>query len=306
MTGRVCILGGSGFIGQATTDALIADRHEVRIVSRSASNSENGSATVEWRVCDYTDVSNLVTAMQGADTLVNLAGSATPARAEIDRVSEFAELQIVQNILDAALRCDVKRLVHISSGGTVYGEALQPLINEDHPTHPLSVHGVIKLASEALVRAFARSHDIKATVLRVANAYGSRQNTTRGQGLVGVLLRAARSGETITIFGDGSAVRDYVHVDDVASAIIAALASSTDAGVYNVGTGVGHSVRKVIAAIEALTGRTIRVEWGPARRSDVLHNILDISRITAATGWSPCRRFTDSVRQMLDQTASTG
>lgn len=306
MSGRVCILGGSGFIGRATTDALLARRSNVRVISRNAANAQDCIAAIEWRACDYASVDSLATAMQETDTLVNLAGSATPARAEIDRASEFMELQTVQNILDAAQRAGVRRLLHVSSGGTVYGEALQPLINEDHPTRPLSVHGVVKLAAEGLVSAFARSHDMPATVLRVANAYGLRQNTTRGQGLIGVLLRAARSGQTITIFGDGSAVRDYVHVDDVADAIVAALDPGAAPGIYNVGTGHGHSVRDVIATIETLAGRAINVEWRPARHSDVLHNVLDISRITALLGWSPRREFGNSLRQMLGpSTAAT-
>lgn len=301
VSGRVCILGGSGFIGQATTDALHSRNQAIRVVSRHAARPADCGDTIEWRCADYASVDDLALAMQGADTVVNLAGSATPARAEVDRVSEFMELQTVQNILDAAQRSGVRHLVHVSSGGTVYGEAQQALISEDHATRPLSVHGVIKLAAEGLVSAFARNHGMQATVLRVANAYGSRQNTTRGQGLVGVLLRAVRSGETIAIFGDGSAVRDYVHVDDVADAIIAALDAGAASGLYNVGTGSGHSVREVITMTETLAGRTINIEWRPARGSDVLRNVLDVSRIRETLGWSPRRNFADGLRQMLDQ-----
>lgn len=303
--GRVCILGGSGFIGQATIHALLRRNESMRIVSRHAAPLQVQTMPVEWNQCDYGSTDSLVAAIQGCDSLIHLAGSASPARAEADPVSEHAELNTTQMILDAAQRADVRHLVYVSSGGTVYGEAQQPRISEDHPTHPVSVHGVVKLAVERLINAFAPAHGLHHAILRVGNAYGEHQNTTRGQGLIGVLLRAVVTGERVTIFGDGSAVRDYVHVDDIAAAIVAALDHHGDASTFNVGTGMGHSVRDVISLVETLTSHRVNVEWQTARRSDVQHNVLDISRITQLLNWKPARSLEENLRKMVADRAKT-
>ena len=295
----VCILGGGGFIGHALQQALTAAGVPVRMVSRQHGVARSVPGAVEWRRCDYTQQHSLIAAMAGCAGVVHLAGGASPVRAEADPATEFDEVDITRKVLVAARQCAVRTLIYVSSGGAVYGQAQTPRINETHPLQPISVYGRVKCAIEALIS--AETCATRNVILRVGNAFGAEQRGSNGQGLIAVLMQAALSPQPqpVIIYGDGSTVRDYVHVDDVAQAIRAALDNDAVDGVFNVGSGVGHSVREVIAAVQALTGREIDIEWRPARASDVQCSVLDSGRITRLLNWAPAGSFAQRLAQTL-------
>lgn len=297
---RICVLGGSGFIGKAVVSCLRSHGHIARVVSRSR-RAHDAAPDVEWLTGHYDDVAALRNLVAGCDAVVNLAGSATPVRATQDPEAELGELAVAIRVADAVRANGCARLIHVSSGGTVYGETQCAAISEDHPTVPIGVHGALKLAVEGLIRARLTGGVTQLVILRVANAFGPHQDPFRGQGLVGVLLRASLDGQPVAIHGDGNATRDYVHVDDVARAIVlAATAECPASPVYNIGSGVARSVRDVIAIVEEVTGQRLAISWQPPRVSDVVHNVLDISRARNELDWEPARSLHSHVQQVFD------
>jgi UDP-glucose 4-epimerase len=176
---------------------------------------------------------------------------------------------------------------YLSSGGAVYGELDGRRADEASPCRPLSAYGISKLAAENYVAMYAHRYDMPARIVRVANAYGPGQRVGRGQGLIATLVDAAATGRPAQVYGDGTHVRDYVHVDDVADAVVALTRTDLGPLVVNVGTGVGHSIRDVVRVVEQTSGRAIPLRYLPGRGFDVSHNVLDVSTLRNLIDWTP-------------------
>jgi UDP-glucose 4-epimerase len=184
----------------------------------------------------------------------------------------------------------VRRVVYVSSGGTVYGRAARLPVAEDDLTDPLCAYGVSKLAVEKYVALFHHLYGLEYCILRPGNAYGPGQDPARGQSAPTVFAHRVLAGEPVVIWGDGRAVRDYLHVDDMVEAVARVLAyQPLPAGprVFNVGTGRGTSLAELVALCGKVLGKTPRVEYTPGRALDVPANVLDPRRLSQITGWTP-------------------
>lgn len=222
----------------------------------------------------------------GAGTVFWLASGITPAVAETspgrvraDREAFAAFLSQVRDLQRPP------RVVLLSSGGTVYDPAADPPYGESAPTRPRTAYGRAKLALEATL---ADAGLPEAVTLRVANVYGPGQPAVSGQGVVGYWLRAAAHGEPLTVYGDPAATRDYVHVDDVAAALLAVHRAPAGAlpPVLNVGSGVPTSLRTLAGAVrDAVGDPDLRVEQRPARGFDRTHTWLDVELAARTLGW---------------------
>src|ERR1019366_827832 len=148
-------------------------------------------------------------------------------------------------------------------------------------------YGVTKLAAERYVLMAARQREVPVRVLRVANAIGATQMSRTGQGVIAALLHGAQSGSSVQLFGDGSSVRDYVDVADVAKACVALSSLESAELVVNVGTGVGHRLDAVVQLVEDVTGETIKVDRAPSRTTDVREITLDVARLKGLVDWRP-------------------
>jgi len=182
------------------------------------------------------------------------------------------------------------KLVLVSSGGTVYGEAVATPIDEQHPTKPISPYGVSKLTLENYAYLYAVTHGLKFVCVRPANAYGEGQRPFIGQGFISTAMAAAMRGQPVKIFGSTGTVRDYLHVSDLAAGIAHALDKGTLSTIYNIGSGVGLSNMDIVDAISPLLhemGCVLKIEHMPERIFDVKVNILDASRLRSHTGWEP-------------------
>jgi UDP-glucose 4-epimerase len=184
----------------------------------------------------------------------------------------------------------VRRLVIVSSGGTVYGAASVLPIPEDHPTNPISPYGITKLTIDSYARMFHATTDLPVLIARPANAYGEAQRTGVGQGFMAAAIDAIQRGREVEIYGLEGTIRDYIHVRDVASGILAVLQRGTVGNLYNLGTGIGASNLDLIRLLQGLAdadGFSVRVSHLPERRFDVAANVLDSRKLSDATGWSP-------------------
>jgi UDP-glucose 4-epimerase len=179
-----------------------------------------------------------------------------------------------------------KRVLFLSSGGAVYGVPRSLPIPEDHPTDPISPYGVGKLAAEKYLGYCAAVHGFWPVIIRPANPYGPNQGKVGQLGAVWTFLQMIREGRTATLFGDGSAIRDFVHVDDLCALMLAALDRNAQ-GIFNCGGGEGVTLAGLIAVIERATGRSLAVEYKPARAFDPPAVVLDIARARNELEWSP-------------------
>nr|WP_323690107.1 NAD-dependent epimerase/dehydratase family protein [Rhizobium sp. AN95] len=186
------------------------------------------------------------------------------------------------------MKSGVKRIVFISSGGTVYGVPKTIPISEEHSTYPTSSYGITKLAIEKYLDLYRSLHGLEYVTLRLANPYGVGQRLDAQQGAIAVFLARALRGEEISIWGDGSVIRDYIYVDDAIDAMVRSVDVNIQGGcVVNIGAGVGYSINEILSAIEKVTGRRTNKKYVEGRTYDVPANVLDISAAARLLGWTP-------------------
>ena len=303
--GGLCLVtGGGGFLGRHVVRRLLADGARVRVLDRiarppGAEAAPDGAGGVDWIAGDLADPAALARALEGVSDVVHLACTTVPKTSEADPAGDAStNVGGTVALLAACSARGVRRFVLSSSGGTVYGVARQLPIPETHPTEPVSAHGAMKLAQEAYAGLFRRVRGLGVVILRVGNAYGPGQDPTRPQGIVGVFLDRIRKGVPVRLEGGGEAVRDFVHVEDVASAFALACRAPLRDTIFNIGTGRGATVREVLAHLERETGRRARIEVVPANPFDVPASILDAARAREQLGWRPAIRLEEGLARL--------
>ena len=301
---RIVLLGGGGFIGSAVTDRLLHGGHEVRVFERPrvAPYREFGkSERIEWLTGDMQSASDLTLAIDGMEAVLHLVSSTLPKNSNEDVLFDVqSNLVATLQLLNAMVASRVRRIVFISSGGTVYGEPKYLPIDEAHPTNPLVSYGIIKLAIEKYLLLYERMHGIKATILRVSNAYGERQRVETAQGAVSVFLHRALRGMPIEIWGDGSATRDYIFVSDVADAFSRALQYEGDANILNISSGSGVSLNDLVGMLEEAIGRRIERHYRTGRPFDVPVSILSNQLARRELGWEPKVHLAEGIMLTAD------
>jgi UDP-glucose 4-epimerase len=294
---KVLVAGGTGFVGSHIVKALAAAGHEVRSLARRPPSVDR-SPGVEYRVGDLGNVGDVAAAMDGVGGAVFAVTTTTPGSASRDAAFD-ASTNLISGIHFAqeAMHAGVGRTVMISSGGTVYGIPTSLPIAETHPTEPISSYGVTKLAVEKYLALYAHDAGARVTILRAGNAVGEGQLPGTGQGAPAAFLAALLRETPIELWGDGSVVRDYVYAGDIAAACVRALTADQEepALVLNIGSGQGHSLLELVAACEAVTGRTATLDRSPGRALDVPEIVLDIGRARERLAWAPTTSLEDGL-----------
>lgn len=299
---RCLVLGGGGFLGGHLVEALQEKRLRVRVFDRVPRRTTPAriDADTEWYEGDFGNRGDVAAALKDCDVAFHLVATTLPRSSNEDPVHDLeSNLLPTVRFLAAAIECGVKKVVFASSGGTVYGIPQTVPIAESHPTQPLCSYGIHKLAIEQYLHLYHSLHGLGYCVLRLANPFGERQRSDASQGAVAVFLDQALRGEEVTVWGDGCAVRDYVYVGDVARAFCLAATHPSATGVFNVGSGTGHSVNELLAAIESLLGRAVPRRYSHGRAFDVPVNVLDIGRADKVLGWRPRLTFRDALARTL-------
>jgi UDP-glucose 4-epimerase len=291
-TSRCLVLGGAGFIGSHVVDALVEKGHDVSLFDlprRNKSNVSHHLDRIKIIEGDFTNEADLRRAVPGMDCIYHMVGTTLPQSSNDNPVYDVESNVIgTLRLLRLAVKVGVKKVVFISSGGTVYGLPEKTPIPETHPTSPLCSYGITKLAIEKYLHLFHHLYGLDYVVLRVSNCYGERQQSAGAQqGVVSVFMNLLRRDKPITIWGDGSVVRDFVYVKDVARAFLLALTSTSQHKIFNVGSGAGTSLNQLLPLIQKVTGKTPCVNYTPGRPVDVPVNVLDITRIRNELIWSP-------------------
>ena len=198
-------------------------------------------------------------------------------------------------ILEEATRAKVQEFALFSSGGAVYGENSNAAASEDDPKHPVSPYGILKLTMEQYLAMTAASRGFRHLCLRPSNPYGPGQNINGAQGLVAVSMARIARGQTVAMLGEGTAIKDYVFIDDFVGAVIGLLNEGRTSGTFNIGSGQGRSVREVVDLVAKTVGKNPIIEHRPMRKGDVQRNVLSIDAIKSLTGWTPTTSFEEGL-----------
>ncbi len=301
---KVTVLGGGGFIGSAIIDRLLGEGHSIRVFERpriEPYRAFTDSERVEWINGDLMSVHDIREAVRGVDAVMHLVSTTLPKSSNDDPIYDvqsnlIASLQLLQVMVEE----QVRRVVFISSGGTVYGQPQYLPIDERHPTEPMVSYGITKLAIEKFMVMFQHLHGLKPVILRVTNPYGERQRVETAQGAVGVFLDRIIRGQPIEIWGDGSVSRDYIHVSDVAQAFARALTYEGSQVVFNVSTGKATSLNELLKIIGEVTGLPVNAQFKPARPFDVPMSVLDNTLAQAQLGWKPVVSLSDGIARTAE------
>lgn len=295
------VFGANGFIGKHVTRDLVAGGHEVVAVARQfdPGMEELGARCVRG---DLRNAQEMDDALEGVESVVQLMGTSTPAQGNA-RSTEHIDHDVIPHVdfLNRCVASGVRRFVFASSGGTVYGPSDgHRLTPETAATNPISSHGVTKLMVEHFIKLHGHLDGLEFVILRIANPFGPGQVFRRGQGLIPALMDRYEQGRPITVYGDGSAARDYLYIDDLVRAVrLAVEHDSPEPMVLNVGSGESHSVLEVIRSIEEVAGISFEINFAPARETDVDSVALDIGQIGRKLGWKPEIHLVEGLRRTL-------
>ena len=290
---RAFVTGGAGFIGSNLVDALVERGDHVEVLddlsTGSTANLEGaiarGAVLHEADIRDGERLAGLVAAA-APDVIFHLAAQIDVRRAVADPGFD-AQVNVggTINVLEAARRAGVRRVVNSSTGGAIYGDAGTIPTPEDHLAAPMAPYGQSKLAAEGYLGLYARLYGLSAASLRYANVYGPRQDPQGEGGVVAIFCGKLAKGGTPVAFGDGRQTRDFIYVGDVVSANLAA-AQSDWAGACNVGTGTETSVVELAAALRALgNGAPFELSYAPARTGEIVRSAVDPALAREVLGW---------------------
>jgi UDP-glucose 4-epimerase len=300
---RTLITGGAGFIGAALANRLAALGHEVRVLDDvSAGDPSRLHKDISFTRGDVTDVPKLWSLLQGIECVYHLAARVSvPESVLYPRDYNSVNVGGTVSVLEAMRDAGVKRVV-LSSSGTVYGEQpTQPLTEEMRPD-PRSPYAVSKLAAEYYVRTTGILWKIETVSLRIFNAYGPGQQLPASHPpVIPSFLRQILKGGSIVVYGDGSQTRDYVYIDDVVEALVAAsTAPNVDRKVINVGSGVETAMNSLVETLERVTGKSASVVRNPVQGGGVSRMRADLTLAGQLLGFAPQVTLEQGLRRMLD------
>jgi len=281
------VLGGNGFIGSHLVDCLLDGGNKVRVFDRLPERYSHAMANVDYHIGHFGDAFSMAEALYGIDVVYHLVSTTVPSTSNLDPSADVRDnLLATIVLLEQMVKAGVRRIIYLSSGGTVYGNPIQLPITEGHPLNPICSYGIVKVAVENYLFMFRHLYGLSPVVFRPSNPFGPRQGHIGVQGLIATFLHRIMKEEPLIVWGDGSVIRDYLYVTDLAH-LIALAGQSQITGIFNAGYGSGFSVNQIIQIISDVTGKSYRVHFEPARVFDVKEVALDITKSKDIFSWVP-------------------
>jgi UDP-glucose 4-epimerase len=307
---KILVTGGAGYIGSVTARHLLAGGHTVRVVDDLSRGHEDNIPTDILIRLPLQDTPALERALEGVDAVIHFAGYIAVGESTREPELYFSNnVGSTLSLFDAMNAAKVRRLV-FSSTAAVYGNPSIVPIPETEPFAPLSPYGESKTTVERMLAQLDLHRGLRSVSLRYFNACGGEPEHNLGEQhdpethLIPLLLRAVSTGEPIQIFGDdyptpdGTCIRDYIHVSDLAEAHLAALNHLLGGGAseaFNVGTGSGLTVMEVLRGVEQVTGKKVPYELAPRRDGDAVSLVADSTKLRTALGWEPRRSSLEQI-----------
>ncbi|WP_395726235.1 NAD-dependent epimerase/dehydratase family protein [Nakamurella sp.] len=290
---RVLVTGGAGFIGSTLVDRLLADGADVTVVDDLSRGREANLAAAGERArlirADVADPGLTESVVAARPEVIFHLAAQIDVRASVADPANDARINVLGtiNVAQAARAAGARKIVFTSSGGSIYGVPDRLPVTEDEPIAPLSPYAVSKVSGELYLNAFAQLHGLQCTHLALANVYGPRQNPHGEAGVVAIFAQRLLAGLPTTLFGDGGNTRDYVYVQDVATALLLAAGVTGDRRRYNIGTGIRTSDRELHTLVARAAGSADEPDFAPARLGDLRDSAIDGSRAAREIGWTP-------------------
>ena len=312
---KLLVTGGAGYVGSHSVRALLDEGHDVVVLDNLSTGHKWALQDCELISVDLRDETNLLRSIKnrGFDGVLHFAAKSLVGESK-NQPALYYQNNVggTTNLVRAMQAADIQRLV-FSSTAAIFGNPVSDLIDEKHPKTPINVYGQTKLVVEHLLQAVAESSDFSATCLRYFNAAGANNAANLGEWhepethlIPNALRAAAGTGNALTLFGDdypttdGTCVRDYIHVDDLASAHVAAIEKMSAGGnfsAYNLGNGNGYSVKEIIAACEKAVGAEIPFTIGPRREGDPATLVASAQKARDELDWNPQFGAIDEIAQ---------
>lgn len=281
---NILLLGAAGFIGTNLILSLV--KNVDNTITAVDINRTYFSDVEEFHLpnvhiveSEFTLETDFDSMLSGQDVVYHLISTTVPTTSNKQIATELtANVVLSAHILDACVQDKVKKVIFLSSGGTVYGKEEKCPLNERTPTNPISSYGVQKITIEKLLYLYGYMYGLDYRIIRLSNPYGPYQRPNGVLGAVTTFTYKALRDEQIQVYGDGSVVRDFIYIDDAIRGIRNIVNQKSEHHVYNLGSGYGTSIREVLEKVRKALGKDINVQYTPSRSVDVPVNYLDISR----------------------------
>jgi len=306
MKNRCLLIGGAGFIGTRLAVGLGNYGYDITICDR-LDKKDISSDIIDYNYfyIDYFHESLSDEIIKNQDLIILLISSIGPSTPmEISEKCYGKDVVKMIDLLEQMRKCDVNRLIFISSGGTVYGNQKRKILCENMATLPINHYGIMKLTQEKILLMYNELYGMKNVIFRLSNPYGQGQRSSSGIGAVTAFLENIICGKKIVIYGDGDIIRDYIFIDDAVEMIRLFLdrrcSEYCDIPVFNIGTGIGTSITQLVRIIEEVTGKAADIEYKEVRNVDVKRNVLDVSKILSVIGDYQCLSLQEGVRKYYE------
>lgn len=282
---RILVLGAAGFIGRHLCMSFAAN--DIEVIAATRRPASFGSALIENVVADFDSADHFIPLIGRCDAVIHAASSSTPGSSE-SRPQLDGNLKPTLALIQALQDMPGRRLLYFSSGGTLYGDRERGALETD-PLRPRSYHGAGKAAAEYFIHAWTAQYGGAAVVIRPSNVYGPGQPRRPDFGIIPAAFDCALHGRAITVWGDGSTVRDYLYIDDLVSLCSKALSARLPAGlsIFNASTGIGTTLNALLDEVERTTGRPLHREYRAPRRVDIQSIVLDATAARVELQWQP-------------------
>lgn len=298
----VLVIGGCGFIGSHVVDRLIREGYNVRIATRNIKNVTEGTVYVPRWVDVETEYADMCfDALDGVDAVIHLGSSTIPATSNQDPLADINDnLVSTVNLLKLMRIKGIRNLVYMSSGGAIYGSSLGEGSHERDSLYPLSSYGAIKVAIENYIIMEIKLHGLFATILRPSNPYGPGQKAG-AQGIIGNFLWNIANDKPCEIWGDGSIIRDFVYVEDVAEACMLSVSGNNsygkNSGIYNISSGVGYRINDLLPIIGKIVDKPVSIAYHEGRNFDIRRVVLDNTNAGRFLNWKPKVDLKDGIEK---------
>ncbi len=310
---RTIVTGAAGFIGSTLVDRLLSEGHLVVGIDNLSNGREANLASARVRSEISPGQFTLIQADIQHPELAGIFAGVNPdavfhlaahvdLRASVEAPRHDAQSNVLGtiNVAEACQQAGVQRVVYAASGGSRYGAPAELPVSETCALAPVSPYAVSKVAGEMYLQAYSAMYGIRPISLGLANVYGPRQDPTGEAGVVSIFANAMLNGLPTTIYGDGTAARDYVYVGDVVDAFLrAAEAPGELTGYYNIGTSRQTTVAELHSLIAEATGSSAAPLMGSPRAGEVQAIALDADRARRDLGWTPAVKLAEGVKRTV-------
>ena len=302
---KIFITGGAGFIGTHLCKKLLELNHEVTVYDNfSNSLQENFTSRIKQKVTliygDILDNSKLVTSMKNHDVVIHLAAQISVSESiKNPKLTFDVNVNGTQNVLDACIENNIQKIIATSTAAVYQNTPTKIILNETSPIEPLSPYGKSKLEMENKIINFTSTHNIDATILRLFNVYGIGQSLEYA-GVITKFKENIQNKSPLIIFGDGTAIRDFVHVDDVIDAIILGIAPSKNS-IYNIASGISTSISDLAKMMITISHEDIVISYNPLRIGEIMFSAADISFAKENLNFTPKVSLKHGLEQFMSK-----